>query len=570
MRRHWQQFSLACALLLGIPAQGVAATVAEWRGDIDATITAIEAVHPSPFTRVGRAQFLKEANGLKQELPRLTEQQRMVRAMRVVALIGDGHTWLEPNRPDFAAWYPVRLYEFTDGYFFTAAHKSMADLVGAQVLEVAGRPVNEVIAAARALEGSDNPLDREEHLFAFHDAALMQGLGYASSGGSLSTTVRLPDGSVVSRSLTPSHTDDARFPKDDATLDWRFLSEVYGPPIGSPDDWITAYEHLPTSAYRKTDMTRPPHFTFRRPFVARPMPEHDAYYLGVNSVGNWDNNQTFDAFFREALAGIDQQKPRSVIVDIRYNPGGDGSKVPAVVHEFIKREDAPPWKHLYILTGRKTFSAAVMLLAAFVNNVPCTVVGEPAGAPLDSFGDPTTIELRRVGARLHVSTLWHQLEDQGARYPIMPVDVPAPFSFGDYAHGRDPAVDAILSGEEMRSVPIIAVEDGGAEARRVFEERKRRFSGYADWMRVREYDLLRAYFQLNSAKRVTDALEVSKLMTELYPESANAWGRRGDAESTAGDKEASLQSYERALKLNPNNLANLDQRRALAAASGSL
>jgi predicted TPR repeat methyltransferase len=88
-------------------------------------------------------------------------------------------------------------------------------------------------------------------------------------------------------------------------------------------------------------------------------------------------------------------------------------------------------------------------------------------------------------------------------------------------------------------------------------------------MRVREYDLLRAYFQLNSAKRVTDALEVTKLMTELYPESANAWGRRGDAESTAGDRQASLQSYEKALKLDPNNLANLDQRRALAAASGS-
>jgi hypothetical protein len=558
---------IVCMIGLGACQVATAAGADEWRQDVELIVRDVESVHPNPFTKIPHDKFLDAANRLESDLSQLNEEQRMVRAMQLVALIGDGHTWLEPNRADFASWYPIRLYEFTDGYFITAAYKTDTDLVGAQVLEIAGQSAANVIDNVRTLEGSDNLLDREEHLFAFHDVRLMQGLGYAGTDGGLKVTFKLRNGRTTTRTLMPHRTDDARFPKNDSTLDWRFQSEVYGPPFGSLNDWITAFMQLPTSAYRTIDTSRPAHFTFRRPYVSRAMPERGAYYIGVNSIGNWPDNKTFDAFFRDALTEIDQQRPKNLIIDIRYNSGGDGSKVPAMIHEFIKREDHPPWSHLYVLSGRKTFSAAVMFLAAFVNNVACTVVGEPAGAPLDSYGDPTTIDLPRAGVRLHVSTLWHQLEDQGARYPIMPVDVPAPFSFADYAAGRDPAVDAILSGEEMRSVPIIAVEDGAAAALRVFDERQRKYAKYADWTRTREIDLLFAYFKLDDAKRDRDALEVAKMMTELYPGSAGAWGRRGDSEIAIGEKDHGLKSYARSLELDPNNLANIDERRAIAEAA---
>jgi hypothetical protein len=68
------------------------------------------------------------------------------------------------------------------------------------------------------------------------------------------------------------------------------------------------------------------------------------------------------------------------------------------------------------------------------------------------------IRTPKVGLQLEVSALWHQLEDAG--YDIMPVDVPAPFSFADYQAGLDPAVDSILRGDEMRSIALIALEEG--------------------------------------------------------------------------------------------------------------
>ena len=65
-------------------------------------------------------------------------------------------------------------------------------------------------------------------------------------------------------------------------------------------------------------------------------------------------DETYEDFFARMLKEIDAVKPRRVILDFRFNSGGDGSKNLAVIHDFIKREDRPPWKDLYILISGRT------------------------------------------------------------------------------------------------------------------------------------------------------------------------------------------------------------------------
>ncbi len=552
----------AAAALIALAQPAFAASVEDWRADITTIVHTIETVHPNPFTRSSRTAFEGEAASFTAALPNLTEEQRVVRAMRLVAMIDDGHTQLAPQRADFALWYPVRVYQFTEGYFITTAFKSDADLAGAQILKIAGRPVDEVMTAARSLMGAENIGTRVENLFAFNNAMLMKGLGYAADDGSLSLTVRLADGKTVERTLTPQRTSDTRYNIADSTFEWRFASEVYGPPLGTLNDWTTAYRGLPAIAFRTVDYTRPVHFTYRRAFVTRAIPERDAYFIQANFVGN-TAAETFEAFFRRALGEIDKQRPKSLIIDIRFNSGGDGSKVPAVIHQFIKREDDPPWKECYLLTGRKTFSAAVMFEASVMDHLHCSIVGEPAGAALDSYGDATGMELTRTGLQFYVSTVYHQLDDTGAHDAIIPVDAPAPFSFADWTAGRDPAIDAILAGQEMRSLRRIALDKGGAAAVRAYRERVRRNPKIAEWFKPREIDLIRTGWALMDKDRKEDVFEVYRLLAELYPDSAKAQGRFGDAQIAMGNTEAGLALYRRALAIDPNNLANLEQRQAL-------
>lgn len=549
---------------LALQAGGAhAADAGAWRSalaDIDARV---QSIHPNPTANISREDFASAVRELRQALPRLTEQQRTARAMQLVALLGDGHTQLEPTAQAFRQWYGVRLYQFTDGYFVTSAYGADADLAGAQITEIAGRSASEAIDAARTLMGADNALDRMERVFAVHNAPLMRALGFANADGGLPIVARLANGSEVRRTLAPLPENDTAFAQS-PIFEWRFRgNEMFGPPTGPLEQWRTAFRGLSAAAFRTEDRTRPLHMMLRRARIAHAIPEASAYYMQVHYVGNL-RDDPFADYAERALREVDALRPRSLVIDLRYSFGGDGSKIPGFIHAFIRRGANPPWQNLYVLTGRRTFSAGIMMIAVFVDHTQANFIGEPAGGALDHYGDAVATELPGIGAQLYVSTLFHQLQDQGQRYDIMPVDVAAPFSFADWQAGRDPAIDPILAGSEMRSVPLIALTDGGAAARRAFDARRQ--SPQRDWMALREFDLIRAIWRLGDVNRRADALELARIMVELRPNSARAYSVLGDQLQALERRDEALAAYARALELDPYNLDNLGQRRALSEA----
>lgn len=559
-RNNPSAFFIAFIFIITSIVRCPAASLSEWRQDIDEIVRDIITYHPDPFTKTGKTVFLRAAEKLKDDLPDLSEEQRMARAMRLVALIGDGHTQLEPNNPLFAFWYPVRIEEFTDGYFVTSAHKSVADLAGAQVLEIAGRTAEEVVNEARKLIDTENEFDRKRRLFAVHSAALMKGLGYTEANGDLKVKFKLRDGQIVERRLPPRKADDPRYKSQESSFEWEYRGEMFGMPFDTAKDWISAFKNLPAAAFQMFDAARPLHLTQRIPYVARQVPEKDAYYIQANQL----DDTRFIPSLRRSLQDVDKLRPRRLILDFRYNFGGDGSVTNLMVDEFVQRQDNPPWKEVYLLTGRKSFSAAIMAIDAFLKHVKLTVVGEPAGAALNSFGDAEAHKYPKTGMLLYVSTLRHQLSSSNDLSEIIPVDVPAPFSFADYAAGRDPAIDPILNGEEMRSIAIIARIDGGAAARKAYEERKTGFARYSWWAPPKEIDLRFVCRTLLEDKRIQDGLETCRLNAEIHPFIWNVWYNLGAAQKDAGLVAERIQSYRRVLELDPANHNGIALRQAIA------
>ena len=531
------------------PPKPPAPSLAQWRADIDAIVAQLRLIHPDPFTKTGQTTFLRAAETLKADLPKLSEEQRVVRAMRLIGSVGDGHTQLEPVRADFAHWYPVRIVEFADGYFVTTARNEVAELAGAQVLEVAGHPVAQVAAEAHALRGSDNAMAERENLYPLMNAALMRGLGYAGLDGGLRLKLKLAGGKVVERTLTPMLANEG-----DSTFEWVGSSEVYGPFIGRRVDWTAAFGHLPSPAFRTLDKARPIHLQDRGNYHAVALPAQDAYYIQVIWTHD-DPGEAFVPFFQRVLREVDAQKPRRLILDFRLNVGGDGSRWEGVLREFIKREDHPPWKELYLLTGPKCLSACIDGLAAFLDHTRVSTVGEPAAAPLNAFGDAetSTIDLPATGLRLNVSGLRHFHASSDDLRAFTPVDTPAPFAFADYIAGRDPAVDVILAGGEMRSLIEIARTDGAAAARRAYDERKARFGSLGWWASADREDLNRLGNDLRRAKAWPEAIAVLQLNADIFPDWWNSWDSLGEAQLAAGQTQPGLASYAKALELNPGD-----------------
>lgn len=67
-----------------------------------------------------------------------------------------------------------------------------------------------------------------------------------------------------------------------------------------------------------------------------------------------------------------------------------------------------------------------------------------------------------------------------------------------------------------------------------------------------QFDFNELGYDFLAEKAVDASIEVFKMNTALYPESANAFDSLGDAWSAAGKKEEAIACYEEALKLNPD------------------
>ncbi len=224
-----------------------------------------------------------------------------------------------------------------------------------------------------------------------------------------------------------------------------------------------------------------------------------------------------------------------------------------MLREFLARGSNPPWKDIYVLTGRKTFSATVLAIGKFRDFLPLSIVGEPSAAGLNHFGDPTSRSYARTGMRLSVSTLRHQLSTSDDISEFIPVDVPAAFSFAEFKTGRDPAVDRILAGDEMRSLPVIARSDGGAAARRAWDDRRQRFASLTWWSAPTEFEMRQACDALQREKRFQDALETCRLTADMHPTTWNVWYNLAVAQRAAGLTKERVASYRCVVAIAPDN-----------------
>jgi hypothetical protein len=91
--------------------------VESWREDLRVQLRELPNRHPAPFLHVTRAEWDSAGASLDKRLPTLSRDQRLVEFMRLVALIGDAHTNLEPDSSLGLRFYPLELYSFDDGLF---------------------------------------------------------------------------------------------------------------------------------------------------------------------------------------------------------------------------------------------------------------------------------------------------------------------------------------------------------------------------------------------------------------------------------------------------------------------
>ena len=120
-----------------LPAQSPAPSdAAAWRSDLRFLQRELPARHPGAFAKITRAQWDSAVVSLSARIPRLSANARVIEVFRLVALIGDAHSAVQPTPNLRFRYYPLELYQFDDGLFILRPDSAHQALVGARVLRI--------------------------------------------------------------------------------------------------------------------------------------------------------------------------------------------------------------------------------------------------------------------------------------------------------------------------------------------------------------------------------------------------------------------------------------------------
>src|SRR6185436_4628580 len=114
-----------------------------WRDDLRYLAHELPSRHVKAFHTIGSESFAGEVARLDAAIPRLNGDEVLVGFMRIVALIGDGHTHLDLP-PSFLR-YPVELRWFGDELRVIAAQTPYYATVSSRVLSIGSTSVREVM-----------------------------------------------------------------------------------------------------------------------------------------------------------------------------------------------------------------------------------------------------------------------------------------------------------------------------------------------------------------------------------------------------------------------------------------
>ena len=510
----------------------------------------IRSRHPNPFGNISEAQWARHLENLKKNAPIIPEKEIVVALCKTIALLNDGHTFLDFDKNyGFDRWFPVRFYDFDDGVYITVAHPKYQNLIGKKVQLISGLPAGDVLNIVTKAISGDNVFHKRNIATAFlSNATLLEALGVIGENQDLSVQFVAENGKIATTELAAV----ASF----YSTNYRNWGELFGPPLDDYDTYITPFEQgKPPLNYREFSDKAPPFYASREPFWFKNYPEYSSFLFQFNFAAEI-GPESFEDFRNRLRNALEAAKPEKLIVDVRYNFGGDGSMMVPLVNDLIAFNKSNPKTHLYVLLGRQTFSAGIMLVARLEEYLDVTLVGEPAGAGYNHYGDPVTYKLPNSGLKLHCSSVFWQLGHPLDDSEVIPVEFPITVTATDFFNGQDTAFQKIVKHNDLRHLSDVFLEEDVASAQAIYESRDAVYRKIPWWNPIPEdSDQMDKKIGLLLEKQKTkSALKLAIIWTKHDANNPLAWMKLAKLHRLQKKYDAALNALEKAQKLDVDRL----------------
>lgn len=538
-----------CLLLLtGILAAGIHAQSSlssdDWQSDLRYLQQTVNKDYPFLFKKISAEKWNEQVEALHKAIPGMQPHEILAGFARVVASFGYGHTdigWTQA--PVKTHIVPLNLYWFSDGIHVEGCRKDMAEVLGARLLKVEGVAVQQAVEALRPLL----PVENEQYFKAYILDLLLVPEALHAQGitQSLKKTVTLSferDGKSFEKTF-------------DAVPSFRFQRK-YGL-VAPGGDWLSVRDQNATPYYLK-NLDKIYYFEY--------LPEHKTLYVRQSQMLD-DKEESIADFYKRVFDYVEKNDVQRFVLDVRLNGGGNNYKNKPIVKGLVRVRSINQPGKLFVLIGRRTFSACQNLVNELHNYTDAVFVGEPTSENINFYGDNRRVELPKSKLPVFLSFAWWQDKPQWENDDWLAPQLSVDMTFDDYRSNRDPVLETALHFDDPGLVldPMShlselftagKLDEVETEAARMVKDPRYRYIDFEDKINQSGYNLL-------NAKQNDGALFVFQLNTRLFPQSANAWDSLAEAHYRAGHKEQAIEFYRKAMAMDPNGSTGENAKRML-------
>lgn len=519
-------------------------TSADWQADLRFLQSTIHKEYPFLFRNISASAFDAEADKLFKAMPKMQDHECLAGLTRIVSSIRYGHTALPwRNAPVKYHMAPINFYWFSDGMYVEGTTTGNADILGAKLLRVEGKPLSEVLAAIKLLVPSEN-----DQFFK------SRGLEYLT----------IPE-ALHAQGITPSLQNSIRytFEKDGKTFDKSItVQESFSIPrfygfVKPGGDWLSTRDSSSTPLYLKHQ---------DRIYYYEYLPESKTVYVRHSEIQD-EAMKPISMFYKELYAFIESNAVERLILDVRLNGGGNNYLNKSIITGLIETKKINQPGKFFVIIGRRTFSAAQNLVNEFSNYTNVIFVGEPTSENINFYGDNNRVTLPKTKTQVLLSFAWWQDKPQWENAPWLAPVVAADMSFADYRSNQDPALQACLQMD-----PQNAVQDPMAKLQALFftgkmQEVETEAAKMVADPRFRyvpfEYNFNEAGNRFLKRENFKSAIALYEMTTRLFPTSVVSWSGLAAAYLGAGEAVKASEAYRKVKELDHAGTAGIEAEQKL-------
>lgn len=397
-------------------------TKEQWIEDIDYLKTNLAKKHKNIYHTISKEDYNKKFEDLKNEVPNLKADEIKLKLAQIVASVGDAHTALRLGFEQDTDKYQLGLWWFGKNLKVLSIEKEYKDILGYNLTAINNIPIEQVMDKVNSLISHENE----------------QWLKYNNPNYVVMPEVLRFLGIVKDKNAEFTFCDDKGVVK----------KLNLSPKTYKKEDLINSKDLITEESVIKGNNSN----AIDNLYWYKYIPKDKIMYFQYNEcidrdvaknygIKDYEKYPEFSKFGDELIKEINEKNIDKLIIDLRYNSGGNSMLMSDFAVKLSKIEKLKGKGKVFAIISRETFSSGVMACMDLKNENNAIFFGEPTGGNVNGYGDIKMITMPNSKIEVSYSTKYFELSSD-YKNEFTP-DVTIEQSYDNFMKGIDDAYEAI-------------------------------------------------------------------------------------------------------------------------------